>query len=87
VAEKVKLYKKNAITVEGLRWDGSNLEQMQDFTDGNFRISKWRGAQVYDRLHDSWIKVFPGNSVLRGTQNEYYPIDARALKDTYTELR
>jgi hypothetical protein len=85
MAEKIRLYKKNAITVEGLRWDGSNKQQMLDFTDGNFRTT-WRGAQVYDKLHRSWIKVFEGNSVLKGTQNEFYPIDERALAATYTEL-
>lgn len=87
MAEETKLYKKQAITVEGLRWDGTNQRQMHDFTDGNFRISKWRGALVYDKLHRSWIRVAVGDTVLRGTQNEFYPIEARALRETYTELR
>jgi hypothetical protein len=39
--------------------------------------------EVYDHLHDSWVKVFPGQWVIRGIRGETYPCDHEVLRDTY----
>lgn len=40
-------------------------------------------AEVYDRLHDSWIGLRTGDTVLRGTRGEHYPIAQATLAETY----
>ena len=30
---------------------------------------------VFDILHDTWIKVYPGQWIVRGAKGEYYPCD------------
>lgn len=39
--------------------------------------------EVYDRLHDTWVKVFLGQWVLRGVEGELYPCDHDVLLRTY----
>ena len=43
-------------------------------------------AEVYDKLHDSWIKIEVGGWVVRGVQGEYYPIDEHVLASSYHEV-
>lgn len=41
---------------------------------------------VYDRLHDAWIPLAPGDWIMRGVQGEFYPIKADILETTYEEV-
>lgn len=39
--------------------------------------------EVYDKLHDTWVKVAPGQWVIRGVQGETYPCADDVLRATY----
>lgn len=64
-----------------VRWNGANVAEVAEFTEGNFRFdAEERGlelvatnAEVYDYLHDTWIKVNVGDYIMRGPKREYYP--------------
>jgi len=43
-------------------------------------------AQVWDRLHSTWVGVKPGMWIVRGIRGEFYPIDDGVLADTYEEV-
>lgn len=76
-------FQKRAIMVNGIRWTGDNEEDVGWFASGCFELDDEGNAQVYDRLHDSWINVNRGDWVLRGVQGEFYPIKDDVLAATY----
>lgn len=51
--------------------------QTFDPDDGATNIS------VYDYLHDTWVKVYLGQWVIRGVKGETYPCDHEVLEETY----
>jgi hypothetical protein len=84
VTERRKL----PITVHTLEWDGTNSAEMFHFCGDAFRTAYDHSflpvaAQVYDKLHDSWISVLPGQHIVRGIRGEFYPIDPDVLAETY----
>lgn len=43
-------------------------------------------AAVYDDLHDTWVKVKPGQWIIRGQKGEYYPCDPEIFEAKYEEV-
>jgi hypothetical protein len=85
------LYRKKPVTVSAIRWTGSNFEEVQAFTQGLFRFASPEAlqrdpgitAEVYDRLHSTWVGVKDSQWLIRGVRGEYYPIDDDVLRETY----
>jgi len=80
---------KRPVTVRTREWTGLNVEEMREFCGGAFRViyqpasDSPATAEVYDKLHDSWIGVYPGHHVVEGVRKEFYPIDESVLEETY----
>lgn len=79
--------KKKPIEIEYEVFDGSNFNDLYEWTNGDFR----RGpdemyGEVYDYLHDSWIKVEKGQVVIKGTQGEFYPHAVPLFYENYDLL-
>lgn len=88
----VTVRRKRPVTVRTLLWDGSNLAEMREFCGpGNFRSLATEDptrdseitAQVWDKLHSTWVGVYTGHHVVCGVRNEFYPIEAGVLAETY----
>lgn len=83
--------RKRPVEVDTIQWTGSNLDDLIDFTGGDFLlVTPGEGAfapditaKVYDNLHDTWVGVKTGQHVVRGVKGELYPIDEDVLADTY----
>lgn len=83
--------RKRPVEVDTIQWTGSNLDDLIDFTGGDFLlVDAIEGtfapditAKVYDNLHDTWVGVKTGQHVVRGVKGELYPIDEDVLADTY----
>jgi len=43
-------------------------------------------AQVYDKLHTTWINVLRGQWIVRGVKGEYYPCDDETFHWKYEEV-
>lgn len=74
--------------IEAAVWEGDNLEHMQEYTKGRFRLLpepdvEGRDAEVFDHLHGRWINVGLGDAVAPGPQGEFYPIQKHTYKDLY----
>lgn len=67
-------FRKRPIEVSGIQWTGDNEAEIDAWTGGKFRAvapdeaRPGITAEVYDRLHDSWIGLRTGDTVLRGTR-------------------
>lgn len=84
-------YRKKPIEVDTVEWNGLNLDELIDFTRGDFLlVNPGEGgfapditAKVYDKLHDTWVGVKTGQRIICGVQGEFYPIDRDVLAETY----
>ena len=88
----VTRYRKKPVEVEAVRWTGGNLAEVQAFCDpGYFDAVPPEDrdpdpdmtAQVYDKLHGTWVHVHDGQWVIRGIQGELYPCAADVFAATY----
>lgn len=82
----VRRFRKKPIEVRAVRWTGDNLAAVQAFAGADFREGE-ECAQVYDKLHDTWMNVYDGQWVIEGVQGEFYPIAPDVLAATYEEIR
>ena len=82
-------YRKRPVEVEAIRWTGANLAEVQEFCGGRFLAVQPGGedpdqtAEVYDKLHGTWMHVYDGQWVIRGIQDEFYPVAADVFTATY----
>lgn len=86
----MKTYRKRPVIVEAIQWTGHNEQELRDWTGGKFetipradRVDPEVDAEVWDKLHSTWVGVKTGQSVLRGVKGEFYPIDEEVLAETY----
>ncbi len=66
---------KKPITVEYHVFNGSNHSELNGVTGGWFRQHEGHPGEgeVYDYLHDTWIKVYAGQVIIKGSEGEFYP--------------
>jgi len=91
-------FRKRPIEVEAVRWDGRNFDEVAAFVG---TVETVHGgarpgfqpvprdascARVYDKLHDTWVKVWAGQWVVKGVRGEFYPIDQTVLDETYESV-
>ncbi|MDX3039387.1 hypothetical protein PV383_19715 [Streptomyces caniscabiei] len=84
-------YRKRPTVVDTIQWTGINVDDLIDFTGGNFLLpdrceqifSPEFTAKVWDAIHDTWVRMKTGQHVVRGIQGELYPIAEDALAETY----
>jgi hypothetical protein len=43
-------------------------------------------AEVWDKLHSTWVGVKDGQWIIQGVQGEFYPCDAEVFADSYEEV-
>lgn len=84
-------FRKKPIDVEAIQWTGGNLPQMQAFTSLQFSeipeadrgVEPELTAEVFDKLHSTWVKLRTGDWILKGTQGEFYPCARAVFESTY----
>lgn len=102
---EVRRYRKKPIEIEGIIFDGSNVEEVRRFT-GTHRDSgdQWDiesfnpigtymmnsdpeiVAEVWDKLHSTWVGVKVGQLIVRGVEGEFYPVAPSVVEATYDEV-
>ena len=80
-------YWKIPIEIEARSWTGDEAcaLDLADWTkDGFRRVSDGvYTAEVYDVLHDTWVKLRTGDYVIQGVHLEFYPVEASVFAATY----
>lgn len=89
----VQRFRKLPVVVDAIQWDGSNEEEIAAWSADLFRQLEPEDrancadpdatAEVFDKLHSTWVLVLPGQWVVRGVKGEFYPIAADVLAETY----
>lgn len=84
-------YRKKPVVIEAMRFDGTNYRALRVFTDNDFCMVAPEDrtddpeciAEVYDKLHSTWIGVKAGQWIIRGLKGEFYPCDPQVFENTY----
>lgn len=76
--------RKKPLVVEYEVFDGENFDELFDWTGGDFRPGPGTFyGEVYDFLHDTWIKVSPGQVIIKGSAGEFYPHEVPLFYENY----
>lgn len=88
-------YRKIPVVVDAIRWTGDNEGEVTAFTNRRFRAMDAEDrancddpdatAEVFDRLHSTWVLVYTGDWIIQGVQGEFYPIRDSVFQETYEE--
>jgi len=85
-------WRKKPVEIDAIQWTGDNLAELEEFCGtGYFEAVPPEDrdpdpdmtAQVYDKLHGTWVHVYDGQWVIRGIQGEHYPVAADVFAATY----
>lgn len=84
-------YVTKPVEVKAIRWrEGENDDAVSDFSISSATVLWQRTspgvAEVYDYLHETWVKHFDGQWLLRGTKSELYPCDDDVFRQKYRPL-
>lgn len=87
-------YVSKPIEIEAIRWlADDNDEDVKQFSVSSAAFF-WRRveasdgpfSQVFDYLHDTWVGVYDGQWIIRGTKGELYPCDDEVFRAKYRPL-
>lgn len=89
-----KRYKTKPAEIEAVFFDGTNYEEITDWTGGKFNKldpddktdDPELDAEVFDYLHSTWVGVYAGQFIVKGTKGEFYPCDAEVFHNKYEEV-
>lgn len=89
-------YVSKRVEVDAIQWTGDNEKAVQAFArDVFFTLSDddrmnsddpEATAQVFDRIHSTWVLVKTGQWIIRGTKGEHYPCDPEVFAEKYDHL-
>jgi hypothetical protein len=87
-------YRKRPVIVEAIQFDGKNFEELRKFTAKNFGIVAPIDAiddpdivaEVWDKLHSTWVGVKKDQWIIKGVQGEFYPCDPAVFEATYEKV-
>lgn len=98
VAAPVEVFRKLAVEVEAVVWDGTpeRARFLKEWTvqpngtpgfllttDG---LDKWEDARVWNNQESCWVACPEGHRVVKGRLGEFYPISPAAVAETYERV-
>lgn len=83
----VKRFIGKPVEVTGILWDGTNFEEIRLFCNGLAHTKRINGETVLNiETTEGTSRARIGDTILRGTQGEFYPVKPEVLRDKYEEL-
>lgn len=80
----VTRYRKKPVTVDTIRWTGTNLPAIRAFAgDDNVMCPAGGDLEVWNDQESAWIPCPLGHSVVKGRLGEFYPISPAVITETY----
>lgn len=88
-------FQKKPVVIEAFQFTGDNPDELNFFTSGYFRLVDPEDrvddpdmvAEVWDKLHSTWVGVAVGQWIIRGVQGEFYPCDPTVFEASYESER
>lgn len=92
----IKRFRTRIVEIDACQFTGENFSELFAWTGGYFlelhpddRANSEdpdATAEVYDKLHSTWILVLPGQWIVKGAKNEFYPCDDETFHWKYEEV-
>lgn len=83
-------FRKKPVVVDAVQWTGDNEGELDAFCSTEFDVlgapvddDPEATAQVFDRLHSTWILVYAGDWIIRGLRGEFYPCRDSVFRESY----
>ena len=80
----IKYYKKKPVIVSAVQWDGSNLQEINTFTDNKAMVKN--NTLIIPTLEGT-MAAEVGSYIIKGVKGEYYPRRGDIFEDTYEEIK
>lgn len=90
----MRRFRKKPVEVTAVQWTGDNEDEIVAFAGDLFHAvdPEDRGddpdqtAAVMDALHNTWVRVYDGQWIVRGVKGEFYPVAADVFAETYESV-
>lgn len=88
--------RKKPVEVTAVQWTGDNVDELEWWTgnlfdrlgpeDSFYSDDPEATAQIFDKLHSTWILMYTGDWVVRGVAGEFHPVRNSVFVDTYEKV-
>jgi len=75
-------FKKRPVVIEAIRWDGTNGDEVAEFTEGRARIDPHAGEVRIYTLEGEMVGHV-GDWIIKGVKGEFYPCKPDIFEITY----
>ena len=89
-------FKSKPTEIEAVQFTGDNEAEVIDFAGNCFNVLSKEDrencedpeatAAVFDDLHSTWVLVYTGNWIIKGTKGEFYPCDEEVFAEKYEAM-
>ena len=76
-------FRKKAVEVEALKFDGGNVTECELFCGGAAGQATYDGKELYIKTLEGRMHVSKGDWIIRGVQGEFYPCKPDIFDQTY----
>ena len=79
----VKKYRKKPVTIEAIQWNGENLSEIDEFTEG--KVKNHESVLIITTLEwDMYASL--SDYIIKGVNGEFYPCKPDIFAKTYDEV-
>lgn len=91
----VHTYRKKPVEVQAVKATAENEDVISEFTGGQYHFVDPEDregddelmAEVWDKLHNTWVGVKEGQYIIKGVKGEFYPCDPEVFDETYDRVK
>lgn len=76
-------FRKKAVVIEAVRWDGTNPSECLEFCGGYLT----QGGFIEIRTLEGTMLTSPGSWIIKGVKGEFYPCKPDIFEATYEAVR
>lgn len=81
----VRNFEKLPSHIEAVQWDGTNSQELIDWTSGFQDLIEGQFASLYVAANEAWLQISVGTWIAKD-QLGFYPIDNRVFGNSYPEV-
>lgn len=79
----IKKYRKKPVTIEAIQWNGENLSEIDEFTEG--KVKNHESVLIIQTLEcDMYASL--NDYIINGVNGEFYPCKPYIFAKTYEEV-
>lgn len=81
----IERYVAKPVIVTGILWTGHNFEEIREFCNGLAHVRRVNGETILTiETTEGSSRAQIGDTILMGTQGEFYPVKPGVMREKYT---